>query len=373
MKKLFHSQDAGLLPLFTPIYGGSGQALLNSQQKRHHTVERNDTESFYFRDGLNPTVNHVEGIFRQSYQVKNARLVQSGMAAINVAIFSALKPGCRLFVSSDTFVDTQLLALEHFRRWGITSQIFDLTEDGLLPAEIELRENDIVVVESVSNPLCKVADVISLQETAKEKNAVVIIDNTIPSSEMFPIKPNEHCLVVESLTKYHLMNTSWAGLVLTSESFQHQVHEIIKLFGFALTAETASSLEKAMFTLKLRLELQNKNKAEVHQWLSEKQNQHVAKFEVVSTNTSVRHPFIVLKFDHVTTAQKAMDAFTDILPSPSFGGPQTMVSLGNFHTTPGTATMLERRGVDGKILRICCGLENVDSLIADLSNALGVI
>lgn len=372
MKTLFHAQDAGLLPLFAPVYGGSGQVLLSPKQRKHHIMQRNDSESFYFRDGLNPTVNHVEGHFRQAYQVNNARLVQSGMAAINVAIFSALKPGSRIFVSSDTFVDTQLLALDHYCRWGISTQIFDLTSDGRLPAEINLRENDVVVIESVSNPLCRVTDIASLQKVASEQKAVLIIDNTIPSSEKFHIVPNSNCIVVESLTKYHLMNTAWAGLIMTSAAFKTQVHEVIKLFGFALPAETAASLEKSMLTLKLRLDLQNQNKKQVLQWLLKTQNDQEASFEVANLDNSVDHPFIVLKFTSDAKAKATLDAFTEILPSPSFGGPQTMVSLGNFHTTSGTAAMLGRRGVNGKILRICCGFENAESLVKDLSNALGV-
>ena len=59
-----------------------------------------------------------------------------------------------------------------------------------------------------------------------------------------------------------------------------------------------------------------------------------------------------LKFKSQKLARKAIDNFKLILPSPTFGGPTSMVSPANFHVNKKVRPLLERTGVDGKIIRI---------------------
>jgi cystathionine beta-lyase/cystathionine gamma-synthase len=363
---LFKAEDSGLLSLLAPVYVGAGQALVSDRQKSLFSESRYDGESFYFRDGLNPTVNHVESKIKRLYSVDNARLVQSGMAAINVAIISLIRPGCHIYVSSDCFVDTQLIALQHLRRWGINAQLFDLTESGQIPSSLNLHAGDIVIVESVSNPLCKVANLSHIEDRCRKANASLIIDNTIPSSLALPIRPADNLIVVESVTKYHLMNAAWGGVLLFDSKHKKQVHEVIKLFGYSMTPDTASKLEIGLQTLTLRLKRQCDSKA----WIMNKLSQNTFTHVTLVNQASDPSPFLVLKFQTPYETTKALDSFETILPSPSFGGPQSMACIGNFHTTLETADLLKKRGVDGSILRISCGLEDAEQIWQDLQNAL---
>ena len=239
---LFGQDRSGLLPILAPIYYGAGQCLVSSQQSARFQILRDDSYNYYSRDGLNQTVLHVERKLSDFYGLSSARLVNSGMAALLVAVLVNLRPTSRIFVATNVFIDTQLLALNHFGQMGYEVSLFDLNECGRSELK-NLRKDDIIIVESVTNPLCMKSDLVHFQGIARRTDCTLIVDNTLPSSASLSIRPGKNVLVVESLTKYHLMNAGTGGAIFAALKHRKAVHEIIKLFGLCMQPDIASAIE----------------------------------------------------------------------------------------------------------------------------------
>ncbi|MBI2521008.1 MAG: PLP-dependent transferase [Bdellovibrio sp.] len=366
---LFCQDQSGLLPLVAPIYYGAGQCLVSAKQASRFSILRKDNFNYYSRDGLNQTLLHVEKKLSNLYGISNARLVNSGMTAILVAILVSIKPSSRIFVCSGAFIDTQLLALNHFKQMGYETKIFDLTGDGRCALK-DLHPEDIIIVESITNPLCVKINLAAFQNLVSKNNCTLIVDNTLASTISWKIKPSRNTFVVESLTKYHLMNAGTGGAIYFSSYYKHAVHEVIKLFGLCMGPEIAARVEQGLHTLPFRIEKQNANACVLVNLLQTKAPKKLMKlFTLISSSEGVA-PFVVLKFKTTKLAKKTIDNFSMILPSPSFGGTISMVSPANFHVNAKVKHLLDRAGADARVIRIFIGMENPLEIFNDLMDSV---
>ncbi len=124
----------------------------------------------------------------------------SGMAAVTAALFGLLKSGDHLLGGDQLYGRSLRLMNEDLPRFGIATSLADPTDAGAFARAVR-PETRAVLVEVVSNPTLRVADIEGIAALCREKGLILIVDNTFTTPRAF--RPFDHGadVVLHSVTK----------------------------------------------------------------------------------------------------------------------------------------------------------------------------
>jgi len=340
-----------------------------------------DSDRHLYSRWSNPTVSVAEAKLAALERAEGALAFSSGMAAISTAVLSFVKSGDRILALDSIYGGTYELFNNLCPRWGIEviwSSALDLarTVAETTPAP------SLVYFESPTNPNLKVVDIQAVTEQAKNRGIPVIMDNTFAT----PILQQPLNLgvdaVVHSATKYLAGHSDLiCGLMASSSEHLKPAWELRKLLGGVLNAGSASLLVRGMKTLELRVMRQCQNAQQLALFLSD--HPRVEKVDYPGLPGSGYHQIAQKQMSAYTgmlaftvlggleAARRVTDRLKLVLYAPSLGGVESVASLpvrtSHLHYSPED---LEKAGVTQGMIRISCGIESADDLIADIKQAL---
>jgi len=306
----------------------------------------------------------------------------SGMAALQT-IFSYFSSGDHFLVSLDLYGGTYRLLTQVMGKFGITVSFVDTNEIDELQSHLT-PQTKAVLIESPTNPLMMVTDIAKVASWAKKHNLLTIVDNTLLTP--FFQRPIElgADIVTHSASKYlggH--NDVLAGLIITKgEQLSAEMAFLHNSIGAVLGAQDSFLLARGMKTLALRMERHQYNATKIALFLKE----HPAITDVYypaledhpgydiqcqqsSGNTGI-FSFKVKKSEYVPIILKSIKL---IAFAESLGGVESLMTYPAVQTHADIpAEIRNQLGVDDRLLRYSVGIEHVDDLIADLSQALDI-
>jgi cystathionine beta-lyase/cystathionine gamma-synthase len=157
---------------------------------------------FYARDG-HPNAEHLAATLARLEGATVGLICASGMAAEASLFLHALAPGATIALSDGLYGKSVRLVEDHLGRWGVKARTFDPTQRETL-AEVLATSDDcrVVFVETISNPLVRVADLEGLAAaiSASRSNAALVVDNTFAPYICRPMEWGATA-VTHSLTK----------------------------------------------------------------------------------------------------------------------------------------------------------------------------
>ncbi len=124
----------------------------------------------------------------------------SGMAAVSAVLLGCLSAGDHVLGGSQLYGRSLRLMAEDLPRLGIPTSLVDTTDADAVAAAIR-PETKLILLEVVSNPTLRIADVQGIARVAKERGVLLAIDNTFTTPAAF--RPFEHGadFVIHSVTK----------------------------------------------------------------------------------------------------------------------------------------------------------------------------
>jgi cystathionine gamma-synthase/methionine-gamma-lyase len=315
-----------------------------------------------------------------------AQAYASGMAAIHAALLAAgAKAGKSVVAALDVYGATFTLLSNLFTTLGVNTRLVDATN--LAEVETALKETQAVIllVETISNPLLKVADIPALAKLAHENGASLLVDNTFASPYLF--RPLEHGAdyVIHSATKYLSGHGDvLAGIVATSKANKDRLFELNKLTGGTLAPFEAWLALRGLKTLPLRMRQQCQNAQRVAEWL--KTHPKIANVIYPGLPEHPQHTLAkglfsgkgyggVLSFEIAgadrVRAFRFMEALQLCLPATSLGDIYSLIvhPASSSHRTL-SAEERARVGIPEGLLRLSTGIEDSDDILADLEQAL---
>jgi O-succinylhomoserine sulfhydrylase len=332
----------------------------------------------------NPTVSMFEERLAALEGAEDCVATASGMAAIMATVLAHLKQGDHVVASNSLFGASVQLFSNILARTGITTTFVSQTDPAAWEAAIR-PETRLFFLETPSNPLTEIADIRALTVIAKARGILVAVDNCFCT----PIlqKPLElgADLVVHSATKYlDGQGRVLGGAVCGPRKLTEEVFKYLRTAGPTLSAFNAWVLLKGLETLKLRVEAQAANAAQLAAWLEAH-----PKVERVYYPGLPSHP----QHELAMRQQKSGGAIVSFVVRGGREQAWTVVdhcrllsitaNLGDTKTTithPASTThgriTPEARaaaGVGEGLLRIAVGLEAVADLQADLQRGLALI
>ncbi len=373
--------DAGLaLPI-----DRSSTFLLHSEVQALVDAGRWDEALVYARYG-SPTVAAVESKLAALEGAEEALLFGSGMAALHALLHAVTAPDeregrkpARVAAARQLYGGSLSLLRDELEPRGMQLFPFDVDDPSPLDGSQGLRA---VLVESLSNPTLRVADLSRLARLAHDQGALLIVDATFASPVLQRPLERGADLVVHSATKVLGGHSDLlAGVVAGGASSLAAVSRARRNLGALLDPAPAYLLERGLKTLALRVRAQTEGALTLARALE----RHPAV-------TCVHYPGLESHPDY-TLAQEQLEGAGWMLAfelaggdeelgpfvsrlrlathAPSLGGVETLVSvpalLSHAALTPKERA---RAGIAPGLVRVSVGIEESADLVADFEAAL---
>jgi cystathionine gamma-synthase len=329
----------------------------------------------------NPTVQAFEEKIRLLEDAQAATSFSTGMAAISNTLFALLSPGDRIVSVKDTYGGTSKIFLEFLPRLQINVALCDTTDHEQIEAAVA-RGCTILYLESPTNPTLKVMDIARLAKAGHSAGATVVVDNTFAT----PVNQNPLSLgadlVIHSATKFLGGHAdAMGGALCGSARLVERIYHFREITGAALDPMAAYLLIRGMKTLPLRIERQNESALHIARWL-----------QAHPAVEGVYYPGLETHANH-DIARQQMRGFGGVLSFTLHGGFEAVkrvlpklrlahraANLGAVETIAGppattshvecSAQEREAMGIPEGLIRYSVGIEDVEDLILDLSQAM---
>ena len=315
-------------------------------------------------------------------EAEDGVIFSSGMAAISTVLLSFLKAGDHIILQDEIYGGSHAFAEKFLERFGI-SYSFVATDTESVESAIK-PETRIIYIETPTNPLLSIIDIVAVAEIARRNNCITVIDNTFAT----PINQNPIKLgidiVIHSGTKYLGGHSDLScGAVVTTSELACKIRTAATNFGGNLNALSCYILERSLKTLSVRVRQQNKNAFEIAKFL----NHHPAIKNIYYPGLS-DHPGhsvacdqmngfgAMLSFelnDSALSADGFMKKLNLIKPAVSLGGTETTIcDPARTSHAEISAEVRARQGITDSLLRLSVGIEHVDDLIEDIKQAFEI-
>jgi cystathionine beta-lyase/cystathionine gamma-synthase len=311
---------------------------------------------------------------------EDAIFVSSGMAATALAHLAVLRPGDHLVASRWIYGGTQRLFDEELARFGIKVTYVSPDEPRLWRKSVR-KETRAVFVESPSNPLMRVVDLAPILKIAKEFGLALLVDGTFGTPINFRPLEQGADVVITSATKYlNGHNDVIAGAVAGSASFIEEVTRLMRLWGQSIDPFAAWLVDRGLRTLAVRVERHNANGLAVARWAAKQK--WIAKVHYPGLETHPDHAVAARALSGfggmvglelvggASASERFLSRLRLVIHAPSLGGIESLISeprlTSHVHLAPAERAAL---GFPDGFVRLSCGIEDAEDLIADLEQA----
>jgi cystathionine beta-lyase/cystathionine gamma-synthase len=370
----------GVTPTVTPIHP-SVSYLADDPETQDAVFGGEEAGYVYTRHG-NPTVRALEVAIAALEEAEDAIAFGSGMAALQAALLNEVQAGDRIVAGRDLYGATQALLGQVFGTLGVRTtfvDVLDLEQVEQTLAEVRPR---VLLFETISNPLVRVANLPALVELAHRQRARVVVDNTFATPLL--VNPARWGVdtVVHSTTKYlggH--GDATGGVIATTRERVQELTELAKLTGALLGPFEAWLTLRGVKTLSLRMERQCRNAAALAEWLAGHPRIARVHYPGLSDLGEIARIFNgdlrggIVAFEIRDAGREEVFQFLRglqiCLPVTTLGDVYTVVLYPPVSTHRGlTPEDRAAMGIGDGLVRLSAGIEDIDDLIEDLDGAL---
>ncbi|KUO52677.1 MAG: cystathionine gamma-synthase [Desulfitibacter sp. BRH_c19] len=341
----------------------------------------NQTTGYDYSRELNPTREELEKTIAKLENGFAGFAFSSGMAA-ETALMELFIPGDHLIVSDDIYGGTYRFFEEICAKRGLEFSYVDTCYLDNIKSAFKINTKAIYI-ETPTNPMMKVADINKICSFAKSKKLMTIVDNTFLTPYFQrPINLGAD-IVLHSGTKYlggH--NDTLAGfLVVNDKELAQRLFFIQKSTGAVLGPFDSWLMLRGIKTLAIRMDKQEKNALQIAKWLQSQKcyldkvyyvglPEH-ERYEISKKQASGFGAMISFKVKDVEYVEKILDRVKVISYAESLGGVESLITYPILQTHAAIPKpILERLGVNDRLLRLSVGIENPEDLINDLKQAM---
>ena len=375
---------ADYTPVSTPIYPSVGY--LYESMDDMDAVFAGAKQGYVYSRYATPTVSAFEAAVASLEGAEAAQAYSSGMAAIHAALLAAgVKAGASVVAALDLYGATFTLLRSLLASLGVNVRMVDASDLEDVAAALAKTQPAALLVETISNPLLKVADVPALAALAHRHGASLLVDNTFASPYLFNPLAHGADYVIHSATKYLSGHGDvLAGVVAASAENKNKLYEMNKLIGGVLGPFEAWLALRGLKTLPLRMRQQCQNAQRVAEWLNS--HPRVSKVNYPGLPAHPQHDLAerlfegkgsggVLSFEikdaDKVTVYRFMESLILCLPATTLGDIYSLVlhPATSSHRSL-TAEERARIGIPDGLVRLSTGIESADDILADLESAL---
>lgn len=357
--------------IVTPIYQTS--TYIQEAPGKHKGYEYSRTS--------NPTRTALEENLAALEEGRYGLAFASGMAAINT-VLNLFESDVHVLACEDLYGGTYRLFTKLYENYGLSFDFVDASDCENIAKAIK-KETRLIWIETPTNPLIKIIDIRRAAEIAGRKGCLLAVDNTFATPYLQKPLSLGADIVVHSTTKYLSGHSDVVGgaMVVSDKELRDRLAFYQNAVGAVPGPMDAWLVLRGIKTLALRMERHGKNAENVAHFL----NKH-PKVKRVYYPGLPSHPQQELaksqmkgfggmvSFDLRGDTQKARKfvSSTKIFAlAESLGGVESLIE----HPASMTHSSIPReerlrRGLSNELIRLSVGIEHVDDLIEDLTQAM---
>lgn len=342
----------------------------------------------YARHG-SPTVTALEEAVAALENGEAALAFASGMAAIHAALLAVgTRAGSGVVAAQDIYGATYSLLDGLMRSQDVTVRFVNTNDLDAVEAACSDLKPAALLVEAISNPLLKVANLPDLGSIAHRHGAAFLVDSTFATPCL--VRPLElgADVVVHSATKYLAGHGDvLGGLVVTSKALRSEILEVLKVTGANLGPQEAWLALRGIRTLPLRMRQHCENALSVARWLEDHPGVTGVLYPGLPSHPQHRLSKKLfgqagyggmVSFEIRDAGQREVFRFFEALdlclPATTLGDVHSLF-LYPAHSSHRSLTADERAriGIGEGLVRMSVGIEAVEDLLQDLEQALATL
>ena len=366
-------------PLVAPIYQSVKFSFDDSVETERYL--HGERDGYFYSRSSNPTLRQLELMLALLQGREDCLLTGSGVAAIAAALLALCKAGDHVLVFAESYGPTRYLVQKLLAKYGVTHTLLSIDDHAGIERTLAAVPTRLIVFESPTNPITKIADLLHLTTCARRAGALTLLDNTFAGFHNHGDYPVD--VYLHSLTKYASGHGDvMGGAIIASRPLIAAMRKDVTTLGPTLDPHAAFLIQRGMRTYFLRYERQCATALRIARFLAA--HRHVRR---------VHHPGLPTHSGHLLAAKQMRDfgavvsfeldgglehgdRFADALQffsiSASLGSTESLVMpprlLGGYD--PGAA-LREAAQVTQATVRLSIGIEDDEDLIADLDQSLG--
>jgi cystathionine gamma-synthase len=314
-------------------------------------------EDYDYSRSANPTRSALERALGE-LEGGSASAFSSGMAATHALITVVAEAGGHIVLPSDLYGGTYRLVDKVLARWGLRYTMVDQTDLDAVAAAVR-EDTRLIWVETPTNPLLNVVDVEGV--VARKGGALVAVDNTFATpANQLPLALGADA-VVHSTTKYLGGHSDVVGgaVIVRDEALHERVRFVPNAIGAVPGPMDCFLVHRGLRTLHLRMREHATNGAAVSEFL-----------RAADGVRDVRWPGFggMVCFRHADAVRIASSTRIFTL-AESLGGVESLIEVPQAMTHQSVED--SDAAVPADLVRLSCGIEAAQDLVADVRHALG--
>jgi cystathionine beta-lyase/cystathionine gamma-synthase len=365
-------------PVVAPIYQ-SVKFEFDTLDETLHFL-RGERPGYFYSRTSNPTTRQLELLLAELQGREDCLVTASGVNAVAQTLLALTKQGDHVLCFVETYNPTRYLIRRFLGRFGVTHTMLSIEDLPGIERALASQPARLVVFESPTNPINKIADIAAITRLARARGALTVMDNTFAGFHQhgeFDVD-----LFVHSLTKYASgAGDVMGGAVIARAEIIRGLRNDFGALGAVLDPHAAFLIQRGLKTYFIRYEAQCASAMRVAEFLAA--HPAVARVHYPGLATHPQHALAraqmrafgtIVTFD-LRGGLEAGARFTDALQLFAL-----TASLGSTESLVVAPQMMRGRDLtpeqtrisaitDGTV-RLSIGLEDTDDLLEDLSQAL---
>ena len=363
-----------------PIYQTSTFAFRNAEHGAALFAGRE--EGFIYTRIANPTIRALERQVAELESGFDGIATSSGMGAVSTIYMAFLGQSAHVVSTDSVYGPSRGILENHFTRFGVESTFVDTSRPENIRKAMR-PETRMVYVETPSNPAMLVTDIAAAAEIAHERGAVLVVDNTFASPYLQRPLDLGADVAFHSVTKFINGHADVVGgiIVARDEAVYKKLRPMMINLGCNMDPHQAFLVIRGLKTLSLRMERAQANAMAIAQWLEA--HPKVAEIRYIGLPSHPQHelakrqmsgPGAMISFElngGLEAGRRLMDNVRVSTLAVSLGGVETLIQHPASMTHAGVPR--DQRlaaGITDGLVRYSIGIEDVEDLLTDLSQAM---
>lgn len=338
----------------------------------------------YTRIG-NPTIKALErqvAVLEHGY---DSVAVSSGMAAVTTIYMALLNAGDHMVSSAAVYGPSRVVMEQHFSRFGVESTYVNTADLSAIKAAIK-PNTKLIYVESPANPTMDITDIRACAELAHSIGALLVVDNTFCSPYLQnPIDMGAD-VVFHSVTKFINGHADIVGgiIIAKEKEVYARIRGMMVNMGCNMDPHQAYLVIRGLKTLGIRIDRAQENAIKVAEFLENHPKIEWIKYPGLKSFTQkdlvekqMKGPGTMISFGlkgGLESGRKLMNNVHLAILAVSLGGVESLIqhpaSMTHSKMSPEAR---QKSGIYDELVRFSVGIENVEDIIGDLSQALDKI
>ncbi len=341
---------------------------------------RGERPGFFYTRASNPTTRQLELLLAELQGREECLVTASGVGAVAQTLLALTKQGDHILCFVETYNPTRYLVRRLLSRFGVTHTMLSIEDVAGIERALAAHPTRLVWFESPTNPVTKVADIPAITRLARGAGALVAMDNTFAGLHQHGEYDVD--VFVHSLTKYASgAGDVLGGAVIGRSELIRSLRTDFGMMGGTLDPHAGYLILRGLKTYFIRYTAQSASAQRVAELLAS--HPAVTRVHYPGLPSHPQHALAraqmkdfgtIVSFD-LKGGLEASGRFADALQlfsmAASLGATESLVVTA--HIMGGRDLTLDQQAVSGVTegtVRLSIGLEDVDDLLADVTQAL---